>query len=94
MEAVIKILGITLPFLLELFKSYAVPALKRRMYQTLDRRADALIEDLAQNASKIKNEQDETKKSAYIEGTKLGLDTIKALGEKLIKASEVISEAL
>ena len=94
MDLLFKILGLTMPFLAELFKSYAVPAIKRRAYQVLDRRADSLIEDLAQNASKIKNEEDDTKRLAYIEGTKLGLDTIKALGEKLIKAAEVINEAL
>ena len=94
MEALLKILGLTIPFLAELFKSYAVPAIKRRAYQILDRRADSLIEDLAQNAGKIKDEQDDAKRLAYIEGTKLGLDTIKALGEKLIKAAEKINEAL
>lgn len=90
MQAIIQILALTTPYIIKLIKSYAIPAIKRKLYQKLDKKADNLIQDLAQNASKINNETDNSKKEAYIEGTKLGIETLRALGNKLIQASDVI----
>lgn len=87
------ILKIALPFIIELIKSKAVPAIKRIAYEKLDKKADDLIEDLAQNASKIK-EATGAKKEAYIEGTKLGIETLRAIAEKLNKAANEIEKAL
>ena len=53
-----------------------------------------MIEDLAQNASKISSEQNETKKQAYIGGTKLGLETIRAIAQKLNQAADEIEKVL
>ena len=94
MEIILRILIITAPYILKLIKSYAVPKIKRKLYEKLDNKADDLIKDLAQNASKIKEETNEVKKEAYIEGTKLGIETIKALGEKLIQASNAIEKSI
>ena len=84
----------TVPFIMELIKSKVVPALKRRAYERVDEKVDNLIEDLAQNASKIKDEEDAIKKEAYIEGTKLGLDTIRAIADKLNKAADEIEKVI
>lgn len=89
-----QILGIVLPFILELVKSKVVPTIKRKMYERLDNRATKLIQDLAQNASKINEETNSVKKEAYIEGTKLGLDTLRALADKLQKAADAIEKAI
>ena len=53
-----------------------------------------MIKDLAQNAAKIADEQNENKKAAYIEGTKLGLETLRAISEKLSKAADEIERVL
>lgn len=88
------LLLLTIPLIENLIESKVVPTLKRKAYEALDRKADKLIVDLAQNASKIADEENEIKKLAYKEGTKLGVDTIKALAEKLNKAAEEIEKAL
>ena len=88
------ILQITLPLIQELIQSKAVPALKRKAYQIVDNKADKLISDLAQNAIKIQNTTDNTKKLAYIEGTKLGIDTLRKIAEKLNKAADEIEKVL
>lgn len=88
------IFQITIPFIKELIESKVVPTVKRKMYERLDVRADKVISDLAQNASKIKDEKDELKKEAYMEGTKLGIEMLRALAEKLNKASDEIEKVL
>lgn len=88
-----KILVLTAPFIKKLIDSKVVPALKRKVYQKVDEKIDKLIEDVAQNVSKISKEKDELKKMAYIEGSTLGANTLRAMGEKLIKAADAISEA-
>ena len=89
-----EILSLVVPFILELVKSKVVPFLKRKAYEKADNKINNLIEDLAQNASKIKEEENETKKQAYIEGTKLGLETLRAIAEKLNKAADEIENAV
>ena len=88
------ILSLTLPYLKNLVQSKIIPTLTRKAYEKLDDKANKLIEDLAQNASKITNEKDETKRLAYIEGTKLGIETLRALSEKLNKAANEIEKVL
>ena len=93
-EILKAIFAITVPCIMELIKSKIVPAIKRRAYERVDEKVDNLIEDLAQNASKIKDEENEIKKEAYIEGTKLGLETIRKIAEKLNKAADEIEKVL
>lgn len=93
-ETLKTILQLAVPYILELIKSKVVPALKRKAYEKLDDKANKIISDLVQNASKINKETDEAKKSAYIEGTKLGLETIKAIAEKLNQAAAEIEKVL
>ena len=88
------ILEITLPFIQQLIISKFVPKIKRKTYEILDEKADKLIEDLAQNASKLEKETDDIKRMAFYEGTKLGVDALNAIGLKLIKASQEIGKAL
>lgn len=93
-EAIKFILTLSIPFIKQLIESKVVPRVKRLAYEKIDDRVDSLIKDLAQNASKIKNEDNEVKKLAYLEGTKLGIDTIKAIAEKLNKAAMEIELAI
>ena len=88
------ILNITLPFIQQLIQSKFVPMLKRKCYENLDERADRLIADLAQNAAKIAKEENETKKLAFYEGTKLGVDMLRAMALKFNKAADEIEKAL
>lgn len=88
------ILQITLPYIKQLIESDIIPFLKRKAYERVDKKVDNLIKDLAQNASKIKDEKDETKKFAYIEGTKLGIETLRAIAEKLDSAADEIEKVL
>ena len=91
-EIITMILTLTLPYIKELIQSKVVPFVKRKAYEKVDSKVDTLIEDLAQNAGKIKLEENEVKKTAYIEGTKLGLATIRAIAEKLNKAADEIEK--
>ena len=93
-EIIGALLAITLPFIKQLIESKVVPFLKRKAYERVDGKVDSLIQDLAQNASKIKTEENEAKKYAYIEGTKLGVETIRAIAEKLNKAADEIEKVL
>jgi hypothetical protein len=93
-EILAVILQITLPFIKELIESKVVPFLKRKAYERVDNKVNDLIKDLAQNASKIKDETDEAKKFAYIEGTKLGIETLRAIANKLDSAADEIEKAL
>ena len=93
-EIIKPLLIITLPLIQNLIESKVVPTLKRKAYEALDKKADKLIVDLAQNAGKIAEEENEIKKLAYKEGTKLGVETLKALAEKLNKAAIEIEKAL
>lgn len=93
-EIISALLAITLPLIKQLIESKVVPFLKRRAYERVDYRVNKLITDLAQNASKIKTEENEVKKLAYIEGTKLGIETVRALAEKLNKAADEIEKVL
>ncbi|MCX4275986.1 MAG: hypothetical protein OSJ27_09465 [Candidatus Gastranaerophilales bacterium] len=94
LEIIKTILTLTLPLIKQLIESKVVPTLKRKAYETIDKKADKLITDLAQNAGKIKDEKNTTKRLAYIEGTKLGVATIRALAEKLIKAADEIEKVI
>lgn len=93
-EAITAILSIILPYIAELVKSKVVPTIKRKAYEKVNEKTDKLISDLAQNAEKIKSEKNQVKKTAYIEGTKLGIETIRALSEKLSKAADEIEKVL
>ena len=94
LEIVKTLFNFTVPFIQKLIESKFVPFLKRKAYEKVDTKVDTLIEDLAQNASKISQEENEVKKLAYVEGTKLGIDMLRAIAEKLIKAANEIEKAI
>ena len=94
LEALKFILTLAIPAIKQLVESQVVPRLKRLAYEKLDSKVDNLIKDLAQNASKIDEQDNEAKKFAYTEGTKLGLDTVRAVAEKLNKAADEIEKVL
>ena len=88
------ILRITLPLIQKLIQSHFVPTIKRQAYEFIDDKSNELIEDLAQNATKITQETNKVKKLAYIEGTKLGIDTLRALANKFNKAADEIEKVI
>lgn len=88
------IFQITVPYITELIHSKVVPMLKRQAYEKVDNKIDNLIQDLAQNANKILKEDDDVKQFAYVEGTKLGIDTLRAMAEKLNKAADEIEKVI
>lgn len=94
LDVIKTILALTIPYIRELIQSKVVPMLKRKAYEKVDAKIDKLINDLVQNASKIALEENEIKKSAYIQGTKLGIETLKALATKLNKAAEEIEKVI
>ena len=94
MQILKLILAATIPFIKSLIESKVVPAIKRKAYEKVDAKVDDLIKDLAQNASKIKDEKNELKKTAYIEGSKLGIETIRAIAEKLNEAADEIEKVI
>lgn len=94
LQAIKLILTITIPFIKDLIASKVVPMIKRKAYQKLSKKADRIIEDLAQNATKIAEEDNDLKKEAYIEGTKLGIQTLRAVADKLNKAANEIEKAI
>lgn len=91
---ILNILQITMPLLQQLIASKVVPTVKRKAYQVVDEKADRLIEDLAQNAIKIAGEENEVKKFAYLEGTRLGIETLRAIADKMNKAADEIEKVI
>lgn len=93
-KIITTIMTLAVPYIKELIESKVVPLLKRKAYEKVNSKIDALIEDLAQNASKILSEENDIKKAAYIEGSKLGVDTLRILSEKLAKAANEIEKVI
>ena len=93
-EIIKTILVLTLPYIKQLIESKVVPMLKRKAYEKVDLKVDNLIKDLAQNASKISSETNEIKRAAYIEGTQLGIATVRAVAQKLNKAADEIEKVI
>ena len=94
LEALKFILTLAIPAIKNLVESQVVPRLKRLAYEKLDDKVDNIIKDLAQNASKIDEQDNDAKKFAYTEGTKLGIDTLRAVAEKLNKAADEIEKVI
>lgn len=94
LAAVKALFDIVAPLIKKLIESTVVPMLKRKAYEKLNDKADSMIEDLAQNAAKIANEPDKNKKAAFAEGTKLGIETLRAIADKMIKAADEIEKVL
>ena len=94
LEALKFILTLAIPAIKQLIESQVVPRVKRLAYEKIDDQVDDLIHDLAQNASKIATENNDIKKLAYLEGTQLGLNTVRAIANKLNKAADEIEKVL
>ncbi len=93
-EIITVLLGFVLPYIEELIKSKVIPAIIRKSYETFDNKANNIIKKLVALLEKIKATDDINKKNRHLEGFTLGVKTIKAIGEKLIKAAEVLEEEL
>ncbi|MCD8377229.1 MAG: hypothetical protein LUB59_00410 [Candidatus Gastranaerophilales bacterium] len=89
-----NILTMAIPYIKQLITSKVVPALKRKAYERLDDFTSDRIEDLYELLEKINTEQNETKKTAHLEGFKLGLATLKAIAGKITEACAVLENAI
>ena len=88
------LLTCVLPFIKELVESKVVPTIKRKAYERLDDFVNDRIEDAATLVDKIYNEKNEIKKQAHLDGLRLGVATLRAIGEKLLKACEEFEKVL
>lgn len=89
-EIIKTVLVITAPFIKELFQSKVVPKAQRKAYEVLDTVGDERIESLVRLKEKALEEENPVKKLAYEEGLKLGVSALRAIGQKLIQASDAI----
>lgn len=89
-----ELLAFALPYLKKLIESKIVPALKRKAYERLDDFASDRIEDLSELLEKIKKTDNEEKKKRHLEGFKLGVEALTAIGEKLQKAGELLAKEI
>ena len=93
-EVLKNIFAFCLPFIAKLIKSTVVPKLKRKAYERLDDFTNDRIEDLGNLVDKIKSETNEVKKEAHLEGFRLGISTLRAMANKLLKACAELEKAL
>ena len=89
-SVLVELLPVAVSAIKDLIKSSVVPKLKRKMYERLDYFCTDIIEELAALKEKAENTENDIKKIAHLEGLKLGSATIRAIGEKLIKAADVL----
>lgn len=94
LELLKPILSIVLPMIQQLIQSTVVPKLKRKGYEAVNDLVDSKVEDLAQNIGKIKNETNPIKKAALVEGSKLGIEFFRALGNKLIQVADTLEKEI
>ena len=86
------IFGIVEPFIAKLIESKVVPLLKRKAYERLHGFAEDVATDLVNLKTKSTNETNPVKKLAYDEGLKLGSETLRAVGNMLIQASDELDK--
>jgi hypothetical protein len=79
-----------LPMIKALVESKVVPALKRWSYENFDNKATSMVEKLISLKEKIDKEENSIKKMAHIEGYKLGVATLRAIGLKLVKSADAL----
>jgi hypothetical protein len=91
-EIIKNLLMLALPYIKKLIESQVVPFLIRRSYEIFDNKANHMIEKLAALMEKIKNTNDIEKQKHHIEGFKLGIATIKVIGQKLVDASVTLEK--
>jgi len=80
------------PFIQKMIESKVIPAAIRKMYEFFDTQATYIIEKLGELLEKIKATENPTKKAAHLEGFKLGIATIEAVGKKLLEAAEILGK--
>lgn len=93
-EFIRNLLVFAIPFIQKLIASTVVPKIKRKAYEHLDDYVNDRIEDLVTLVNKIKSTDNEIKKQAHLEGLRLGVDTLRAIGKKLISACDEFEKVL
>lgn len=86
------LLVILIPLLQKFIESTVIPKLIRRTYEKFDEYANKMIEKLTDLVEKIQTTQDETKRQRHLEGFELGLRALRAIGEKLISACDILDK--
>lgn len=88
------LLTVVIPFIKKLIESHVVPRVKRKAYERLDDFTNDRIEDLGNLVDKIHKEENEVKRQAHLEGLKLGVATLRAIGNKLVSACDEFAKVL
>lgn len=91
-ERIAQIVIKAFPILKVLLEEQVIPRLKRRAYELFDNFADDRIEDLTELVDKIKNTNDSEKRKRHLKGFSLGIQTIRAIAEKLLEACDVLEK--
>ena len=84
------LLPVILPFIEKLIESTAVPFLQRKTYERYNEFTSERLHSLAILKQKLEVAPDGIKKEAYMEGLKLGTDTLRAVAETIIKGCDVL----
>ena len=93
-ELLQPILQLALPYIKEFIDSVVVPKIIRKSYEKFDDYSNKMIEKLSDLVEKIHNTDDEAKRKRHLEGFEIGLKTLRAIAEKLIKACDILDNEI
>ena len=85
-NAILDVLKITLPFITKIVEAKFIPASKDFIYKNLDEAVNLAIQSLTKLKEKIKASTNEFDNMGF----ELGLATLKATAEKILKAVEIL----
>ena len=81
-----------LPLIKELVENKIIPAIIKRSYEAFDKKANDVIENLNDLLEKIKSTDDPEKRNRHLQGFKLGIAIIEAVGNKLTQAAKLLNK--
>ncbi|HIS37222.1 TPA: hypothetical protein IAC10_11440 [Candidatus Scatousia excrementigallinarum] len=91
-EILAGLLAWVLPLIKELIENKIIPAIIKRSYEAFDKKANDVIENLSDLLEKIKSTDDPDKKNRHLQGFKLGVAIIEAVGNKLTQAARLLNK--
>jgi len=80
------------PFIQKMIESKVIPAAIRKMYEFFDVQKNYIVEKLFELFEKWEATLDPIKKAAHLEGLKLGIATIEAIGKSLVEVAEILNK--
>lgn len=91
-EILAGLLAWVLPLIKELVENKIIPAIIKRSYEAFDKKANDVIENLNDLLEKIKSTDDPEKRNRDLQGFKLGIAIIEAVGNKLTQAAKLLNK--